>query len=257
MNKFDHNSGKHLSIDDAEIYYEVIGSERKPVLLFLHGGFGSIEDFNSIVDYLSKDYRIIGIDNRGHGKSTLGRLDLTYEHIQKDVERVIEHLNVDKLNVIGFSDGGIVGYRLASMTSTPIEKLVTIGADWHVKYLEAVRDIFSGITSESWRKKFPETYELYQKVNPEPDFERFTKSIINMWTDTSSSGLPSERVRNISCPTLIVRGDDDHLVSKQSMFELSEVIKGARLLNIPFAGHVAFEEQKEIFITSVIEFLKK
>src|SRR5699024_10521801 len=170
-----------------------IGSERKPVLLFLHGGFGSIEDFNSIVDYLSKDYRIIGIDNRGHGKSTLGRLDLTYEQIQKDVEQVIEHLNIDKLNIIGFSDGGIVGYRLASMTSTPIERLVTIGADWHVKYLETVRDIFSSITSESWRKKFPETYELYQKVNPEPDFERFTKANINMWTDTSSSGLPSEK----------------------------------------------------------------
>lgn len=49
MRLFDHHSGEHLNIGGARIYYEVTGNENKPALLFLHGGFGNIEDFNSIL----------------------------------------------------------------------------------------------------------------------------------------------------------------------------------------------------------------
>ena len=78
-----------------------------------------------------------------------------------------------------------------------------------------------------------------------------------MWLDLSSSGRPNEAVKNISCPLLIVRGDDDHLVSRKAGVELSEVVKNSTLLNIPFAGHVAFEDQKEIFMIILNEFLRK
>ena len=62
---------------------------------------------------------------------------------------------------------------------------------------------------------------------------------------------------NISCPLLIVRGDDDHLVSREAVVELSGLVKRSTLLNIPFAGHVAFEDQKEIFAIILNEFLLK
>jgi pimeloyl-ACP methyl ester carboxylesterase len=94
MRNFDHNSGKNIEIDGAKIYYEAVGSENSPVLLVLHGGFGNLEDFNTILPDLDKDFRVIGIDSRGQGKSTLGTKELTYERIQKDVERVLEHLDI-------------------------------------------------------------------------------------------------------------------------------------------------------------------
>ena len=72
MRNFDHISGKYFKIDDSEIYCEVIGDEKNPALLFLHGGLGNIEDFNDIISELPDQFRIIGIDSRGHGKSTLG-----------------------------------------------------------------------------------------------------------------------------------------------------------------------------------------
>ncbi len=253
---FDHQAGEHLDIDGARIYYEITGDKNSPALLVLHGGFGNLEDFNSIIPELAKEYKIIGIDGRGHGKSTLGEQELTYERIQKDVERVLEHLAVDTVCIIGFSDGGIVAYRLASLTSLNIEKLVTIGATWHSKSIEPNRELFSKITGESWRKKFPDTYDIYQRVNPEPNFDAFARASVKMWLDTNSSGHPNESVKDISCPLLIVRGDDDHLVSRETVFELSGIVKNSRLLNIPFAGHVAFEEQKEIFMISLNEFLK-
>jgi pimeloyl-ACP methyl ester carboxylesterase len=256
MRTFDHSSGEYVDIDGARIYYEAIGNQDGPALLVLHGGFGNLEDFNSILPELSREYRLVGIDSRGQGKSTLGSKALSYEQIQKDVERVLEHLKIDRLSIIGFSDGGITAYRLASLTSLKVEKLVTIGSRWHLKNTEPMREVFLKITGESWRTRFPETYDAYQKLNPQPDFNFLTQSLMKMWLDSASSGHPNEAVANISCPLLIVRGDDDHLLSREAVVELSRLVQGSRLLNIPFAGHLAFEDQKEIFMISLREFLK-
>lgn len=256
MKAFDHNSGDYLDTDGARIYYEVTGPENSPALLLLHGGFGNLEDFNQILPELNQGCKIIGIDSRGHGRSTLGVSALTYEQIQKDVEQVLAHLNINSLSIIGFSDGGIVAYRLAALTSLPIQKLITIGSRWHLKNTEPTRELFSRITGESWRKKFPATYDSYQRLNPEPDFDRLAESLIKMWLDPNSSGYANEGVKNISCRLLIVRGDDDHLLSREAVVELCGMVKNSRLLNIPFAGHAAMEDQKEIFMLSLSEFLK-
>lgn len=257
MKCFDHHSGEYLDIDGARIYYEVTGNENRPALLVLHGGFGNIEDLNALLPDLEKEFKVIGIDSRGHGKSTLGTKALTYAQIQKDVERVLEHLNIDTVSIIGFSDGGIVAYRLTSLTSLTVEKLVTIGSRWHLKNTEPMKKMFLAITGESWRTKFPSTYIAYQKLNPEPDFDVLAQSIIKMWLDSDSSGHPNDAVKNISCPLLIVRGDDDHLLSREAVIELSGLVKKSTLLNIPFAGHVAFDDQKEIVTTVLNEFLLK
>ena len=257
MKKFNHNSGEHLEIDGAKIYYETHGDENLPILLFLHGGFGTMEDFNSIISELDKEYRIVGIDSRGQGKSTLGKQALTYERMQKDVESVLAHLGIDSVSIIGFSDGGITAYRLASLTSLKIEKLITIGSRWHLKNTESAKELLSKVTGESWKAKFPDTYETYQKLSTEPDFDLLARSLVKLWLDPNSSGYPNDAIKNISFPLLIVRGDDDHLISKKTVFELSEIVENAHLLNIPFAGHAAFIEQKKIFMLSLNEFLKK
>ena len=257
MRTFDHDSGEYLDIDGARIYYEVTGDVNTPVLLVLHGGFGNLETFNTILPDLNEKFKIVGIDSRGQGKSTLGSKALTYEQIQNDVERVLEHLSIDSLSIIGFSDGGVTAYRLASLTSLKVEKLATIGARWHLKNTEPTREIFLRITGESWRKKFPATYDAYQKLNPEPNFDFLAQSLPKMWLDSTSSGYPNEAVKSISCPLLIVRGNDDHLLSREAVVELSALVKTSRLLNIPFAGHVAFEDQKEIFMLGLNEFLRR
>ncbi len=255
MIKFDHSFGEYLNIDGAKIYYEIIGKEQNPVLLFLHGGFGNMEDFNGIIQNLEQEYRVIGIDSRGQGKSTLGPSILSYEQIQKDVMAILNKLGIDTLNIIGLSDGGIVAYRIASLTSLNILKLVTIGSRWHIKNTEPSKELFLQVTGESWRKKFPQTYEDYKRLNPEPNFDVLAKSLVNMWLDQDLSGYINEKVKNISCPLLITRGDQDHLLSRKSVVELANLVERSNLLNIPFAGHVAFESQKEIFMKSVNEFL--
>ena len=255
MKTLHHRSGNHLDSDGARIYYEVAGNPQGSPLLVLHGGFGSMEDFNRFLPDLHREFQLIGIDSRGQGKSTLGPGPLTYEQIQKDVQRVLAHLNIQSLSIIGFSDGGITAYRLACLTSLKLEKLVTIGARWHLKNTVPVRDILSKVTADSWRNKFSSTVDSYQKLNPEPDFDRLAPAIVRMWLDPDASGYPNEAVKNISCPLLMVRGDEDHLLRIEAVAELSNLVKNSKLLNIPFAGHAAFEDQKEIFMLGLNHFL--
>lgn len=254
---FTHQANTFAGIDSASIYYEEIGNSHKQALILLHGGFGNIEDFNGLLPLLEKEYRIIGIDSRGQGKSTLGVEQLSYARIEKDVETIIHRLKLENPVILGFSDGGIAALRLAASQKVAIDKLIVIGTEWHSKSLEESKGFLSAVTAESWKNKFPETYEAYQRLNPEPDFDKLTSAMVQMWIDESTTGFPDEKVQHITCPTLIVRGDNDHLVSRQSAFELAENIEGAHLANIPFCGHEVHAEQPQRLMDFVNNFLRE
>lgn len=255
MRSFDHNSGEYFKIDDSEIYCEIIGDEKNPVLLFLHGGLGNIEDFNEVISKLPDKFRIIGIDSRGHGKSTLGSKELTYELLQKDVEIILNQLNVDELTIIGFSNGGTVAYRLASFTNLKIEKLITIGAAWCTKHIEHLMEFYSKITSDIWNKERLSDFESYTRLNPIFEFDTLFRQAIKMALDVGATGRPNESVKNISCPSLVIRGEKDLIVSSSDIVELSKFVKNASILNIPFAGHEAFKDQLEMVAEQLKEFI--
>jgi pimeloyl-ACP methyl ester carboxylesterase len=255
--KFNHKSETYVKIDSAKIYYEEVGNPQKQPLIFLHGGFGNIEDFNGIIPLLENEYRIIGIDNRGQGKSTIGTNELTYERLEKDVAFIIKKLNLKNPVIVGFSDGGTAALRLACFNKLDIGKLILIGTSWHTKSLENSKVFLEAITPEKWKEKFPKTFEKYQSINPEPDFDYLTKAIVKMWIDEKETGHPDDDVQNINCPTLIIRGDKDHLISKQSTFELSEKIEDSNLANIPFCGHEVYAEQPNLLMNMINEFLRK
>ncbi len=255
MIKFDHKSGEYFRVNDVKIYVECHGNSDKPVLLLLHGGFESIENMSLFAQVFSGDFYIIGIDSRGHGKSAIGDGTLTYQQLQYDVESILAQLNIDTVNIIGFSDGGIVGYRLASAKNIKVEKLVAIGASWQNKDITDSGEALKSITVENVNEFFPANMNRYKQLNPEANIESFVKSVITMWLDTSETGYPNERVKAIESDTLLIRGDSDFLVSLKSLNELQERIANSSLLNVPFAEHVVHEEQPLIVETVIRQFL--
>jgi pimeloyl-ACP methyl ester carboxylesterase len=255
MNTFNHSTGSEYLIDDAVIYYEITGNKDGPVMLLLHGGFGTMEDFNPILPLLNT-WCIIGVDSRGHGKSTLGGKKLTYGQLQQDIESLLQYLNIKLLSILGLSDGGIVAYRLATFSRLKIDKLITIGSRWHIDDALQSEDLFLKMTPESWKDKFSETVLLYQRLNPEADFNQLFAAVISMWLDNDNTGYPNEQIKQVICHLLIARGDKDHLTTRKSVAKLADLVKGALLLNIPFAGHVAYIDQHEIFEIALKQFLE-
>ncbi len=133
MNQFNHTRGAALTLDGAQLYCETFGPADAPVLLMLHGGLGSLTELNPIAARLAGRLRLVGVDLRGHGRSALGNPPLTYARHEADVRAVLDALGVARCAVFGFSDGGIVAYRLAAAAPERITRLATLGAQWRLR----------------------------------------------------------------------------------------------------------------------------
>ncbi|MCG7585889.1 alpha/beta fold hydrolase [Photobacterium sp. OFAV2-7] len=252
---FNHKGGHHFSTDGADIYFETLGNPHGKPLVLIHGGLGYITDLNCLLEAIPNGYRIIGIDLRGHGKSTLGTAPLSYEQYQKDIEAILKHLAIDTFSLLGFSDGGIVSYRLAARFNTKVEKLITIGSQWRLEENDPSIEFLAHVTPDDWLDMFPDSVSYYNKINPQPDFERLVNEVKTVWMDTARSGYPSSDIRTIKCPTLIIRGDSDFLLSLQEAVEIVDQIDNAAFMNIAFAEHEAHKECPQICCSVIQRFL--
>ena len=254
--EFDHITGNYLEVAGANIYYEEIENIGMPVLIFLHAGMGNIADYNPIVPLFADDYHIVGIDSRGHGKSTLGTEKLTYKRLQLDVEAVAKHLQLTNIHVIGFSDGGVVAYRLALSDQISIQKIVTLGAVWGESTPKDNQKFFADTTLNDYIEGFKQNLDFYQQYNPQPNIEKHIKSCEQMWFDESENGYPNINASTINTPTLIVRGNDD-FDTLESYVEMTTIIPNSILFNVPFEGHVpVFEKYSQFFVEVAKDFLK-
>lgn len=252
---FRHDSGSAIAVDGADIYFETAGDPRQPPLLLLHGGLGSIEDFNPLLATdLVGHFHLIGIDSRGHGRSTLGPTPLTYERLELDVVRVLQHLGISQTAVLGFSDGGVVGYRLAIGGRIGIDALATIGAGHELRPDDPVRTILRGVTAESWLRRFPGADALVKRLNPAASFETLVSRVVEMWLSSDATGYPSDAVSQIHSDLLIIRGDADHLFPLDVASRLVSLVAGARFANIPFAGHATHADQPDIVARILSQF---
>ncbi|MFF2393301.1 alpha/beta fold hydrolase [Nocardia sp. NPDC058114] len=223
----------------ASLSVELSGRKTLPPLLLLHGGMGSTADFAELVPLLAHDRRVICLDSRGHGRSTLGDVPLSYQRLEWDALAVLDELGVARADVMGFSDGGIAGLRLAAHHPERVGMLFTIGSDWTLP--EASRAFLSQVTPQGWcdrNRNGPYSEAAYTAKNPEPDFERLVRENVTMWIDdTNATGYPGEDIRKISAPIVMIRGADDRLSSHDLAVALLQMLPGSALHELPDAGH--------------------
>ena len=259
MALFTHNSGNYLIREDANIYYEVTGNPAGFPLILLHGGMGNLTDFNAILGSLVNDFKLIGLDFRGHGKSSLGTKALSYQTYQEDVEFLLDHLNIAHFGIMGFSDGGITAYRIASHKTSEkasqVKVLVAIAAHQQIHKNDFCFPFLANMTGPKWRAKFPVSTAYYDRINPEPDFDHLVEQAVKLWTSGKGSQYPNKAVKQIKAPCLLVRGEEDHLFSEIEMSKLNSLIKGSQMASIATAGHEAYQDNPYVFTQKVKLFL--
>ncbi|MFT8898400.1 MAG: alpha/beta hydrolase [Acetobacter sp.] len=213
-------------------------------------------DFIPLAKLLAEDYRLIAIDTRGHGRSGIGTATMTYRQLQNDFSVVLTALGLQKAGIIGHSDGGIVALRLAASHDVQPELVIAVGAHWILPENDPARQLYQTITLEKWSAMFGEQITTYNAENPEPDFGKLFNAAARMWLSCDNDAYPSTSVKDITCPLLVVHGDDDILVSRKQAFELAEHVKGSRLLNLPFASHTLLEDMPERVLAFLLDFMR-
>jgi alpha-beta hydrolase superfamily lysophospholipase len=93
-------------VNDIQMYYAVYGAG-DPVLL-IHGGLGHADVWGFQVPALAASHQVIVADSRGHGRSTRSEQPFGYQLMADDYLALLDHLDIDKAALVGWSDGGII-----------------------------------------------------------------------------------------------------------------------------------------------------
>ncbi|MDO4641890.1 MAG: alpha/beta fold hydrolase [Neisseria sp.] len=243
----------YLNHLDAKLHYQTGGTANKPVLVLLHGGLGSIADFDAVLPQLQPQFRLIAIDTRGHGRSTLGSAKLTYQQFADDVLHILGHEGIEQFSLFGFGDGGICAYRIGAICGG-VDKIITLGAHWHADNLSRIRPLYNQLDEHAIYTYMPEAVAFYRENNPRPNVALLTEHLKTMWLDNGDSGYPNNSVRSVKASILAMRGETDFLLGWEDMASLKSLVQAIHLANIPFAGHEAVKEQPEMVLAAIKAF---
>ena len=116
----------YANVNGVKIYYEIHG-EGEPLVL-LHGFTMSHTMWEGWIEDFSKSYKLIIADLRGHGNSTNPSNEFTHEESAKDIYGLLDLLNIEKFNAMGFSSGGMTLTHMATMDTSRIQAMVLIGS---------------------------------------------------------------------------------------------------------------------------------
>jgi pimeloyl-ACP methyl ester carboxylesterase len=248
------DAGHYLKIDDAKIYYEVYG-QGEPIVL-LHGGlYGYIEEYKGIIPDLSRNYRVIAIATRGHGKSELGTQHLSYRLYAKDFAALIRNVSKQPVNVVGFSDGAIAAYHLAAEYPELVKRLIAVGGPiGGGDNAEESAELDDYDTLEEFKQIAPDFVARREKLMPDPTvWDRFLSGLVKMWNEPQY--ISPDRIRSIQCPTLIAGGDRDRYISSEDLVDLYRLFPKGQLAIIPGSGHTVFKSNPALMVKLIRDFL--
>lgn len=200
-------TGEYAKINGLALYYETRGAGRPMVLL--HGGLGSGEMFGPILPALAEKHQVITVDLQGHGRTADIDRPLDIRLMADDVAALIDHLGLDRPDVVGYSLGGGVAFFTAVQHPERVGKLVMASA--HIRRDAIPAEMLaqqSQVNADAveFMKDTP-MYQLYQRVAPRP--EDFGRLLDKIGESMSKDFDFTDEVRGLQVPTLIVGADAD------------------------------------------------
>jgi pimeloyl-ACP methyl ester carboxylesterase len=200
-------TGAHAELNGLNLYYEIHGSGRPMILL--HGGLGSGEMFGPILPVLAANHQVIAPDLQGHGRTADIDRPIDVWLMADDVAALIDHLGLEKPDVVGYSLGGGVAFFTAVKYPDKVGKLVMASANVRRDAIPAEMLAQQGQVSAAAVEYMKDTpmYELYQRVAPRP--EDFGRLLDKIGESMAQDFDVSNEVRGLQVPTLIVAADAD------------------------------------------------
>lgn len=242
----------YLSLPHISLYYEVHGTGSQ-TLVFSHGLLWSHKMFDAQVAEFAKTYRVIAYDHRGQGSSEVkGPYDM--DTVAEDAADLIRALVEGPVHFIGLSMGGFVGMRLAARHPELVKSLVLLETSANAEPQENLPQykLLNGLVR--WIGIIPPIANKVMKIMFAQSWLSNSTNVqaIAYWKKEIMSNKrsiigPVEGViyregvevelSKITCPTLVIVGDEDVATTPEKAAVIQQGIVGAKLEMIAGAGH--------------------
>ena len=238
-------------VNGARLWYAEWNAEGSgiPVLL-LHGGYANSSYYGHLVhDLVTHGYRVIAMDSRGHGRSTRSDAPYSYHLMAEDVIGLLEALHVPRVSLVGWSDGGTIGYDLAIHHPDALARLFAFGANADLTALNEGFDTTPAFAA--YLKRVPGEYRRLSRTPA--DWASFDAAVGKMWSTEPT--FTAEQLASIRTPTTVADGEHDEAIRPEHLRYLSATIPGAHLVLLPGVSHFAMLQDPAAFDAAVLAFL--
>ncbi len=270
---------RFVDANGMRFHYLEWGDADKPPMLLLHGFAQTCHSWDFVALGFSDEYRIIVLDQRGHGDSDWAADgDYSPETQQDDISGVVDALGLDAFVLMGLSMGGRNSFTYAANNPNKVRALVIVDAGPQ-NMRQGTQNIRNFVQQEDELDSVDAFVQRVQAYNPRRPAEQLRGSLMHnlkqlpngKWTWKYDKALrrPGRRMgsdpetekrlwgylQSLQCPTLLVRGGASDIIAMDTAEQMHRSIPNSRLATIEGAGHLVMGDSPSGFQAAVVEFL--
>ena len=236
-----------IEANGIKIHYAIYG-DGSPVI-FLHGGLANTNYWGNQVPAVAAKHTVILMDSRGHGGSTRDARPYGYDLMADDVVALMDALKIPKADIVGWSDGGILGIDLELRHKDRVGKVFAFAAN------TVTSGVKEGVeTNPTFAAYIVRAGREYAELSATPkEYDAFVGEISKMWADQPN--WTDDQLKTIDNPTLVVDGDHDEAIKREHTEYIAATIPHAGLLILPNVSHFAFLQDPGMFNFAILHFL--
>ena len=255
--------------DSFETYYKYKKTDEKTPIVFVHGIGLNSEIWDQQIDFF-KNYNTIVYDLIGHGKTPLNKKEISMKNFSKQLLKLIDELNINKIHLVGFSLGSLIARDFASLHNNRLSSLIIFGTVYKrtenekrqvINRYETMKKNKEVSKKRALARWFTEKFikknpHIYKKI-----YSMLESNNHNTWLKIYKLFVYHEdddiSIKQIKAKSLIITGEND-IGSKPKMSEnLSKLIAGSEFKTIKEGKHLCNIECSENFNKSVRKFIDK
>lgn len=256
--------------DGQKIFYEDFGNQAGKPVLFINGLSQTTAAWTQLSSRLEKEYRILLVDLIFQGRADKICLHRTISEHANDAIYLVDHLGLEKINVVGISHGSVIAQNIMINHTHRVEKAALLSSfiKTTARYREIVKLFHQSIDQGGLKQMMDVLYPLalgpmFFEAPPMP-IDKFKQlglrnnepmAIINLMVALLEEGDNTEKLKNIEIPTLVVHGEHDYLILSEMGEYLAQCLPDSRFELIKDVGHTLNIEAVPQLTTLLSDFL--
>ena len=258
----------NITVDGLTLHY--LDRGEGPPIFLSHGIQNSGFAFTPIIERLAKRFQVFALDKRGHGESDKPKGPYTIQNFSDDLLRVIDALNLEKIDLLGHSLGGRTATLFGIEHSDRLKRLMLVSSsasapsgDYqkHFKFLHLLaqeKGMEAVFKHEEFRRLLPS--QMLEGSLAEDYKKKFLKNTPDTyaWSASALFTMPNlvEQLKEISIPTWVCYGENDHGPLDFSDIYLEKIPNCSRTI-ISNSGHFPIWDATEKMMKELEDFLEK